>query len=123
VILLLCKRIKKQVDDELRAVYDELNTKNVYDELNTDGNDERSRMVLASFLRRAVTLRNRYPEIERDIAYTIAGLLSTTFAMSLKDDDPCEMILSVAGELELPPAHQGNVTWAELIAMVEALGD
>jgi len=56
------------------------------------------------------------PDLESDqlsssqIAYSIAGMLSSDFAQKLSDDDPLMEIMTIAGELEVAPENTPELT-------------
>jgi hypothetical protein len=93
----------------------------IYDKLDQFKPEAQQRQVLAAYLREQLDLRNEHHDQSHEIAYHIAGLLSTTFAQSLHDDDPYLAILLIAGQLELPDRHHGTATWAQLEELIKAL--
>jgi len=75
---------------------------------------------LAMHLRRQLAAAQQHPEQRETIAYGLAGLMSARSLVHRPENDPFVQALSLAGELELPPAHRSpHATWdrmAELIA-------
>lgn len=62
------------------------------------------------------------PEQRSKTAYNIAGLMSTSFGRSLKDDDCIEEIFALAGELEVSSSIGTNdEQWEHLITLIGQL--
>jgi hypothetical protein len=72
-------------------------------------------------VRKSLSAVSAHPDADQDIAYLLAGLLSTKFARTLSDDDPHMQIMCLAGILELPEKHRGNTTWEEVFELAETL--
>jgi len=98
-----------------------MNSELIYDQLDQPKPENQQRQMLAAYLREQLARRNEYPDQSREIAYHIAGLLSTMFAQSLDEDDPYLETLLLAGELELPDRHHGTATWTQLEELISAL--
>lgn len=83
-----------------------------------EGNEE----LLKTYLEDEIGRRSLYPDLERDIAYDIAGIMASPAFQDVAPDNPYMEILLIAGELELPPQHRDNSsTWGRLIALVRDL--
>lgn len=54
-----------------------------------------------------------------EIAYFIAGMLASSFARTLSEDDPLMEIMIIAGELEVSPNNAAELT-KELVRKIEA---
>lgn len=93
----------------------------IYHILNTSQDGAQQRHELSHFLREQLAQRVADPNREREVAYDMAGLLSTQFAAALPDDDPYKEIMLIAGELELPPEHRGDATWEQLAERIAGL--
>jgi hypothetical protein len=77
---------------------------------------------LRTFLQDQVGAYREHPDQSSGIAYRIAGQMSDEALRNLPPDDPYMQILALAGQLELPEAHQAEgSSWDTLIAMVDAL--
>lgn len=99
-----------------------MNREHIYNTLNDPQNEAaQQRRNLGRFLYEQLARWEADPAREREIAYDIAGMLSTWFAASLPDDDPYLEVLAMAGELELPPEHRSAATWSELTTRIQAL--
>ncbi|MCA9301281.1 hypothetical protein H6801_00640 [Candidatus Nomurabacteria bacterium] len=92
-----------------------------YNSLNKITNLEDYKLLLGKFLYGQLDAWKLNPHNGREIAYEIAGMLSTGLALGLPDDDPYMEVLLMAGELELPDEHKGEATWEELAGRIEAL--
>lgn len=92
------------------------NLYNVIDQLSSD--QARVKMVLY--------IENQIPALSGTIdqaintAYSIAGLMATSYARNLEDDDPLNEILTVAGELEIG-ADDASELRDELLEKISAL--
>jgi hypothetical protein len=84
-------------------------------------NPEQQKPVLAVYLREQLIRRRSSPEESQEIAYEIAGLLSTELASSLDENDPYLEILLMAGQLELPVSQHDGVNWKQLTERIQAL--
>lgn len=93
----------------------------IYDFLdNEHAPDAEKRAALIQYIRECAALYGK-PEYEpEDIAYHLAGLMSTKYVMSLKSDDPVDILLGIAGDLELPKAHQTE-NWPNFLRLVKDL--
>jgi hypothetical protein len=60
---------------------------------------------LVLFLKNEATRIKAQPELAVEIAYGIAGFMSTEFAQNLAKNNPIEEILTIAGELEVAPEN------------------
>ena len=98
-----------------------MNTEHIYNILNTRHGEAEQRNKFGHFLREQITRREADPAHERQVAYDIAGMLSTQFAESLPEDDPYMEIMVIAGELEMDQANQGGATWEELAKRIRTL--
>jgi hypothetical protein len=82
------------------------------------------RRLLREYLISQLAERERAPEREEEIAYSIAGLMGTDVIINLPDGDPFEVVLRLAGILELPPRHRDAAsTWERFATLVRALPD
>lgn len=73
----------------------------IYDQLNSDDLDNEQWSTLVRYLDARIRDLPQSDSGRTEIAYEIAGLLSTKYAMSLEDGDILEQVLSLAGELEI----------------------
>jgi len=87
---------------------------------NKDGSSDK-REVLIIYLRNSIESLVGDPELRAKIAYDIAGLMSTSYALSLKDGDPIEEILTLAGELEANDSDVTEDKWKQLVTLINSL--
>ncbi len=97
------------------------NTEKIYDALFASQSLEGHEAHLRGYLIEQLARYEREPDRGDEIAYTIAGLMSTPAVMNLHKDDPYLEILQLAGELELPPGQRAGATWEEFASLVHAL--
>lgn len=80
------------------------------------------RSALIQHIRVYAALYENSEHRPEDIAYRLAGLMSTKYVMSLEEDDPLEAVLTMAGDLELPkPQQSDESSWHRLLEMVNGL--
>lgn len=95
---------------------------NIFDQLNSPDDDLKERKhILLKHLQEQLNYRQQHPDESEQVAYDIAGLLSTDFAQSLPEGDPYLEILTLAGELELPEQHRSSASWEYLSESVKRL--
>lgn len=82
--------------------------------------DEQSRAEIISFLQEQLPALSSDLERSIEAAYSIAGLMATNYSRNLKDDDPIDEILIIAGELEVNPKNAEELR-KELMVKIEAL--
>jgi hypothetical protein len=97
------------------------NTEKLYDALFASQSLEGHEAHLGRFLIEQLARYEREPERGEEIAYYMAGLMSTPAVMNLHRDDPYLEVLQLAGELELPPGQRAGATWEEFASLVNAL--
>lgn len=93
---------------------------NLYNRLNDSSKDAReNRDLLVAHLK--VLAERINPNTIDTVVYEIAGLLSTSYARSLSENDPLEDILTLAGELEVPSEDKDEKinTLKQLIAQLD----
>lgn len=98
-------------------------TDSTYELLNNEHlSDAEKRSALIQHIREYAALFDSPEHRAEDIAYHLAGLMSTRYVMGLEDDDPIDTVLTLAGELELPEAHRNKEsTWRRLLELVDDL--
>lgn len=80
------------------------------------------RELLREYLVAQLEEYQRTPERGEEIAYNIAGLMGADAIINLPKGDPYEEVLSLAGELELPPRNRdGTSTWERFATLVRSL--
>lgn len=82
--------------------------------------DEQSRAEITSYLKALLPALSGDLERSTSAAYAIAGLMATEYARNLKNDDPIDEILTIAGELEIGPPNAQELR-QELVSKIEAL--
>jgi len=93
-----------------------------YDRLSGYRSAVEARPELNRYLAAVVRRQAAHPERSESIAYDLAGLLSLPILVGLPDDHPYVEILTMAGQLELPPAHRDpDASWDRLAALVAKL--
>ena len=97
-----------------------MNIENLHNSLDDESTPEVHRQELVAFLK---DCSNNLPEgndERRQIAYAIAGFMSTEFARSLDPSDPLDQILTLAGELEVPDEDTES-KWQEFRRLIHSL--
>lgn len=80
------------------------------------------RQEVVNFLKLQIEEYKTNPERGEEIAYDIAGLMSTKALHGLPEGDPLEEVLLLAGELELPEQHRSEgVNWDNFVEKVKNL--
>jgi hypothetical protein len=84
-------------------------------------------MMVRSYLRSQLEHWRNNPERGSAIAYEIAGVMSASGLEAVTDASPnkdaLREIFKMAGDLELPAAHQGSgSSWDNLAQLIESLG-
>jgi len=74
-----------------------MNRERIYDILSAPQDEAEQRDELSRFLREQLARHDTDPDREREVAYDIAGLLSTQFVAALPDDDPYKELILLAG--------------------------
>lgn len=97
-----------------------MNIDKIYESLDRGFDINSKRAELMTYLKDSVNELPDNDDERREIAYNIAGLLSTDFARNLSENDILEEILTLAGELEIPNQHN-NKKWLQLINLVNKL--
>jgi hypothetical protein len=97
-----------------------MDTDKIYNLLNTTTGSE-VELALREYLQEAAERQMLHPASSQDIAYGIAGLLSTAHAQTLSDNDPYMQVMTLAAQLELPEKLQGDATWVELRQKIDRL--
>lgn len=97
--------------------------KEIFDQLEGSTPDREQRTMLKAHLLELLEQVDGDPGSERAVAYHIAGLMATKFALSLAEDDPFTIVLEMAGQLELPEHHHGDATWAKFKKLIHTLPD
>ena len=92
----------------IEQLYETLDDSNIESEL--------KRNELSAFLKEQASMAVKDNSIRKDIAYDIAGLLSTRYALELNINDLTDQILTLAGELEV---DDDSGKWEELIGLIE----
>ncbi|RWZ78484.1 MAG: hypothetical protein EOT05_01870 [Candidatus Microsaccharimonas sossegonensis] len=85
----------------------------------TELSRDTKRTELISFLKSINGVLHAYPEKSREVAYDIAGILSTEYARSLSDKN-IDSILTLAGELE-SEEDLNNSNWYLLANLINEL--
>lgn len=98
-----------------------MNKENIFDKLDSDAPESERRRLLYDYLINQLSRQKEKPEDSEVIAYEIAGLLSTTLATAMDEDDPLLQVLYMAGQLELPEHQRGNANWEMLERLIEQL--
>lgn len=95
----------------------------ILDQLNDEEKSLPSRKrLLLEHVQEQIERQKSHPELSRDIAYDIAGLMATHTAQSLSEGDPLSKALELAGQLELPEEHRSpNASWGALADTVRRL--
>lgn len=91
----------------------------VYDTIQETKEPAIQRQLILNYINSYVKTLEDDPEARQDIAYNIATLSSTDYAQSLEEDDPLEITLAFASELE--EAEEDNEDWALLIEIIQSL--
>lgn len=92
----------------------------IYEQLNSNKSEAEKNKLLKSYLSEQVAAFKANPDRGQEIAYAIAGLLSTSFAQALPEDSSVLAALDIASQLELPEQHrQSHATWPDLIQIVD----
>lgn len=94
----------------------------IFDQLNNPIS-KNPKATLLAYLVEQIASQAARPANSEEIAYSIAGLLSSRFVASLPDDDPYVKVLSIAAQLELPKSHRGSATWEQFKAEVDDLAN
>lgn len=92
---------------------------NIYERIDNLSN-EQSRAEITSYLKALLPTLLGGLEQSISAAYSIAGLMATEYARNLKNDDPIDEILTIAGELEIGPPNAQELR-QELVSKIEAL--
>ena len=90
----------------------------IYSALDGDGNIPEKRKAAINYLQECVDNLPNDPGERLKVAYKIAGLMSTNFALSLEDNDDIDQILTLAGELEVPSVQDNSASWDNFVSMV-----
>lgn len=97
--------------------------KDIFDQLDNEEKSLASRKrLLLEHVQEQLEKQKSNPELSRDIAYGIAGLMATHAAQSLSEGDPLRKALDLAGQLELPEEHRSpDASWEVLADTVRQL--
>jgi len=91
-----------------------------FNTLDHDKNPESMRRYFVEYLLKLLPNLKSNQQASPEIAYSIAGMLSSHFAQTLNNNDPLLEIMIIAGELETSPANSLELT-EELIRKIESL--
>jgi hypothetical protein len=97
-----------------------MNVEKLHESLQGESHTSKQRSELVGYLKDTI---ETLPAIESDrcnFAYQVAGFLSTNFAMSLDDGDKLDLVLTMAGELEIPADFKEN-KWREFCNLIYEL--
>lgn len=97
-----------------------MNIKKLHCSLDSEITLDEKRNRIVSFLKSYVENLPDDDEHKRIIAYDIASLMSTKYALSSDNNDAIGDILALAGELEVPDQSNDN-KWSVLIDLVRDL--
>lgn len=77
---------------------------------------------LVLYIRAKVADGTAKPETQQQVAYHLAGLLSTRAVAATPDESPVKRVLLLAGQLELPVEHRAvGASWQQLEQDVRSL--
>lgn len=96
-----------------------MNIHDLYNKLNSENAD--NAQLFTAYVKAESLKQRSHPEMSEQIAYNIAGLMSTAYAQRLPEDHPHMQILFLAGTLELPAAHRGGADWRDLQKLIEKM--
>jgi hypothetical protein len=97
-----------------------MNIENLYNSLDSKLEPVTNRQELINFLKKNIDALPDSKSQRQTLVYNIAGLLSTKFAKSLDKDDSLDIILTLAGELEIHSDDNTN-KWVEIYNLIQEL--
>jgi len=91
----------------------------VYDTVQATKEPAIQRQLIISYILSYAKILEDDPEARQDIAYNVATLSSTDYAQSLEEDDPLDITLAFASEIE--EAEEDSEDWALLVDIIKSL--